>query len=540
MKSRSLRALGVGLLLCGYQALAWYAGWPGPRGIMQALDVEWSAGILSHDIEVSCARWMCGWIPGVLIGISLGLITGRIKAIRNLLEPSRLLLRALPFIGLVPVVTRLFGTSETGKRILIAWITCSVCWPMLDAASSSIPLPAIWRARTLGARPIDRARLVWGFCQSSVFSALRTSLSLGWILVALVEMVGVYERSAGRFWSEGLGFRLFRSQEEGQDSLLIGVLLVFALVGGIGEILLSVFWNAALSLSLRLRKRRILRVIDTLMKRSEKPKTEWNQPGNVRVEGLQTNYDGSPVFSGACFSVEPGETLAVLGKSGSGKTTLLRTIAGLCDDDLHMSGKVLIDGEPAKADQRIGIVFQDALVFPHMTVWENVLFGRRARLRPIHAYHLLVEFGIDQLATQVADTLSGGQRQRLALACALANAPQILLLDESFGALDAITRSQLQSQFVRDVRGKITCIFVTHDIAESIEVASKRVMVGIGAHARFIEVPRSRNLDQPGMTDQEELHLRKHLYQTLAELDSETSLSCHAPGGDATGPIFAA
>jgi ABC-type nitrate/sulfonate/bicarbonate transport system permease component len=384
MKTILLRTLGIALLVCGYEGLANYAGWPNPLGIFCALQTEWNAHVLPHDIEVSCARWMLGWVPGAAIGIAIGLVTGRVSAIRSLLEPARLLLRALPFIGLVPIVTRLYGTSEMGKRLLIWWIACSVCWPIVDSAARSVPANIMWRASTLGASRIDRGKLVWAHCEEAVYSALRTSLSLAWILVALVEMVGVYQRSAGTFWSEGLGYRLFRAQEEGQDGLLIGVLLVFAAIGGIAEILLRSVWRSSQNLSLYFRKRKATSIISALAQHRDKSARPWQKAGELEIRGLSAGYKGKEVFTGCSLDVSSGETLAVLGQSGAGKTTLLRAIAGLYGNDLQIKGSVLLDRLPVQLDQRIGIVFQEALVFSHMTVWENVLFGRKARMNPQH------------------------------------------------------------------------------------------------------------------------------------------------------------
>lgn len=99
------------------------------------------------------------------------MVTGRIAVIRHTLEPFRYLLRAIPFIGLVPVIIGLFGTSENGKTLLIDWVACSVCWPVVDSAAAAIPSTVVWRAQTLGASPWDRVRIVWMYCQQSTHAA---------------------------------------------------------------------------------------------------------------------------------------------------------------------------------------------------------------------------------------------------------------------------------------------------------------------------------------------------------------------------------
>ena len=507
--------VGLGVLLLGYYSLAHYAGWPGLIGVAHAVGKTWKEGLLPHDIEVSAARWMLGWIPGAVLGVGIGLVSGRIILARHTLEPFRLLLRALPFIGLVPVVIRLFGTSEEGKVLLIAWVACSVCWPIVDSASSAIPITVMWRAETLGAGPLDRFRIVWLYCRRSIYSALRTSLSLAWIVVATVEMAGVFQRSTGSFWSEGLGYRLFRAEEEGQDGLLIGALLLFALVGAIGEILHVGIWRGVLKISLKWRQRRGSKFIQSLSANNDEGNLAWQNAGELEIRELATQYDGRQVFSHCSFVVSAGETITVVGKSGCGKSTLLRAIANLAGHDLRITGKILINGSETGTDQSVGLVFQDALVIPLLTVWENVVFGRQARKKPENAYQLLAAFGLDGLVGRLAEKLSGGQRQRLALACALANYPEVLLLDEPFGALDAITRRQLQEQFAEHVRGLTSCVLVTHDIDEAVELSSGRVMVGIGSESELIAVPNPDFRGEDWKATAEYARLRQHLLHSL-------------------------
>jgi ABC-type nitrate/sulfonate/bicarbonate transport system ATPase subunit len=420
-------------------------------------------------------------------------------------------LRSLPFIALVPVSVRLFGTAETGKVLLICWATCSFCWPVVDSAARAIPQAVTGRALTLGALPMDRLRVVWLETRAGIFSALRASLALAWIVVATVEMAGVFQRSDGNFWSEGLGYRLFRAQEEGQDGLLLGMLLVFSLTGAGGELLLWTLWQNGLKLSLRWRIRRVLRDFPQIGPDHADRLVPVTSVGRLMVQDLQASYAGTQIFSGCSLDLQPGEILTVLGRSGAGKTTLLRCIAQLLGDDLQMSGTVLLDGRPARLDQRIGVVSQDALVFSSMLVWENLVFGRRARRQPAFAHDLLVRFGLGGLEDRVAGTLSGGQLQRLALASSLANGPELLLLDEPFGALDAVTRAQLRAHFRTIAANRLSCIFVTHDIDEAIEMTSSRIMIGIGGSAKVasFDPPELSNSDAAYVT------VRQRLFSAL-------------------------
>jgi sulfate transport system ATP-binding protein len=188
--------------------------------------------------------------------------------------------------------------------------------------------------------------------------------------------------------------------------------------------------------------------------------------------------------------VHSGELVALLGPSGSGKTTLLRMIAGLEQPD---QGEVQFDQQDAPTnvgERHVGFVFQHYALFRHMTVFENIAFGLRAKPRgerpperviaaSVHALLNLVQ--LDWLADRYPSQLSGGQRQRIALARALAIEPQVLLLDEPFGALDAKVRKELR-RWLRHLHEKIhvTSVFVTHDQEEALEVADRVVVMDKG------------------------------------------------------------
>jgi sulfate transport system ATP-binding protein len=191
--------------------------------------------------------------------------------------------------------------------------------------------------------------------------------------------------------------------------------------------------------------------------------------------------------------VPEGSLTALLGPSGSGKSTLLRIIAGLETAD---AGTVLLDGNDVTAarpqERGIGFVFQHYAAFQHMSVFENVAFGLRIRKRPrdevkARVEELLALVGLTQWSGQRPHQLSGGQRQRMALARALAVRPQVLLLDEPFGALDATVRSELRQWLRRlhDEQG-VTTVLVTHDQEEAMEVADR------------IAVMRSGQIEQVG------------------------------------------
>jgi len=207
----------------------------------------------------------------------------------------------------------------------------------------------------------------------------------------------------------------------------------------------------------------------------------------ISVEGANKSFGDFQALSDVSIEVPDGSLTALLGPSGSGKSTLLRAIAGLEDLD---SGQVTINGDDAtrKPPQQrgVGFVFQHYAAFKHMTVYDNVAFGLKIRKwkKPetsnrVHELLQLVQ--LDCLAGRFPSQLSGGQRQRMALARALAVEPQVLLLDEPFGALDAKVRKDLRTWLRRlHEEMHVTTIFVTHDQEEAMDVAGQLVVMNEG------------------------------------------------------------
>jgi sulfate transport system ATP-binding protein len=208
---------------------------------------------------------------------------------------------------------------------------------------------------------------------------------------------------------------------------------------------------------------------------------------SIRVVGVTKQFGAFRALDDVTLDVAQGSLTALLGPSGSGKTTLLRIIAGLEVADL---GRVLYDDDDvtrrSPRDRNVGFVFQHYALFRHMTVFENVAFGLRVR----KVAQAEVSRRVDELIGLVRLTgmerrypsqLSGGQRQRVALARALAIRPQVLLLDEPFGALDAKVRQELR-QWLRRLHDEIgmTSVFVTHDQEEAFEVADRVVVMNKG------------------------------------------------------------
>ncbi|HIE4214918.1 TPA: sulfate/thiosulfate ABC transporter ATP-binding protein CysA [Proteus mirabilis] len=212
---------------------------------------------------------------------------------------------------------------------------------------------------------------------------------------------------------------------------------------------------------------------------------------SIEINHVTKYFDRTEVLHDVNLTVNSGEMMALLGPSGSGKTTLLRIIAGL---EHQTEGKICFAGQDISRlharERKVGFVFQHYALFRHMTVFENIAFGLSVlprRERPNKAAidkkvtQLLEMIQLPHLAQRYPAQLSGGQKQRVALARALAVEPQILLLDEPFGALDAKVRTELRS-WLRELHSelKFTSVFVTHDQQEAMEVADRIVIMGNG------------------------------------------------------------
>jgi sulfate transport system ATP-binding protein len=222
----------------------------------------------------------------------------------------------------------------------------------------------------------------------------------------------------------------------------------------------------------------------------------------IEARSVSKRFGDFVALDEVSLEVESGSLTALLGPSGSGKSTLLRVIAGLEQPD---SGDVFISGREATAlspqKRGVGFVFQHYAPFKHMTVWENVAFGLRIRRRPKAEIKARVEQLLDLvqlggLGKRYPAQLSGGQRQRMALARALAPEPEVLLLDEPFGALDARVRAELR-EWLRRLHDEVhvTTVFVTHDQEEAMEVADRVALMNRG---RIEQVGPPRELyDEP-------------------------------------------
>jgi NitT/TauT family transport system ATP-binding protein len=273
----------------------------------------------------------------------------------------------------------------------------------------------------------------------------------------------------------------------------------------------------------------------------------------LRVAGLEKRYseEAPAAIAGVTFEVRQGELLVIVGPSGGGKTTLLRLLCGLTRPT---SGTVHLDGRLVSSPPReMAIVFQDysRSLFPWLNVTRNVLFPLRRERKPrseklAHVERTLGEVGLGGAGKKYPWQLSGGMQQRVAIARALVSRPEILLLDEPFASVDALTRAELQDLVLRlhrhEERG-VTVVHVTHDIDEAVYLAD-RVLVLSGTPGRIVasvDVPLPRPREQTETRSSPQfLALRNELHALIAGYRQPPAAASSSSDGTGRSPSTSA
>lgn len=235
----------------------------------------------------------------------------------------------------------------------------------------------------------------------------------------------------------------------------------------------------------------------------------------LSILDLTKAFGKQTVLNSLNLEVAPGEFIAIVGRSGCGKSTLLRLVSGL---DKPSSGGILLDGEPLrKLGDSIRVMFQDSRLLPWKSVIDNVGLGLHDDWQK-KALWALEKVGLKDRAKEWPSVLSGGQRQRVALARALVNQPRLLLLDEPLGALDALTRLEMQ-QLIDNLwleRG-FTAFLVTHDVEEAVTLADRIVVIEEGRIALDLHV----NLSRPRNRASEAfVHIREVVLEQVMNTES--------------------
>ncbi|MDQ0062676.1 ATP-binding cassette domain-containing protein [Paenibacillus harenae] len=234
---------------------------------------------------------------------------------------------------------------------------------------------------------------------------------------------------------------------------------------------------------------------------------------SIKLDGVSKRFGEKTVLNDLNLSIEPGKFIAIVGRSGCGKSTLLRLLAGL---DGISSGSLTRQDQPiAGINQDTRFMFQDARLLPWQTVLENVKIGLtvdKSAEAERKAYAALQLVGLADRAKEWPSVLSGGQRQRVALARALVGHPHLLLFDEPLGALDAVTRIDMQRLIERlwQTRG-FTAVLVTHDVSEAVALADRVILIDEGRAALDIPITLAR----PRVKDSGFAHFEKLILDRL-------------------------
>ncbi|WP_456277975.1 ATP-binding cassette domain-containing protein [Bacillus sp. AK128] len=217
----------------------------------------------------------------------------------------------------------------------------------------------------------------------------------------------------------------------------------------------------------------------------------------MKIKDLYKVYDGRSVLEGINLKVNHGEFIAIVGKSGCGKSTLLRLLAGLEKND---GGVIEVNGKPLSSlNKNARIMFQDGRLLPWKKVIDNIGIGLKGHWKD-GAIEALRNVGLEDRGNDWPRKLSGGQKQRVALARALVHQPELLLLDEPLGALDALTRIEMQDLIERIcIKKKLTSILVTHDVEEAVALADRVIVIEEGTISlnKPINLPRPRQRTHP-------------------------------------------
>ncbi len=245
----------------------------------------------------------------------------------------------------------------------------------------------------------------------------------------------------------------------------------------------------------------------------------------IRIENVVKEYQGengtTVALNGVNLDIMDNEFVCVVGPSGCGKSTLLNILAGLHE---ATSGTCYLDDEPIVGTSiKRGVVFQQYALFPWLTVLKNVMFGPQMKRMPKEECEAIARkyikmVGLEEFENSYPKELSGGMKQRVAIARAYANDPEVLLMDEPFGALDAQTRAQLQTELLKTWETeKKTCFFITHDVDEAVLLAQRVVIMSArpGRIKRIVDIDIPYPRDQATKNDPRFLELKAEIWDQV-------------------------
>ena len=465
--------LPVGIVLVWQ--LASSTGWlssrilPSPEGVVEAFWSLSASGELWQHLAISSWRAVIGFSIGGSIGLTLGLISGLSRWGERLLDTSVQMLRNVPHLALIPLVILWFGIDESAKIFLVALGTLFPIYINTWHGIRNIDRGLVEMARSYGLSGFALfTHVILPGALPSIMVGVRFALGLMWLTLIVAETISA---------NSGIGYLAMNAREFLQTDVVVVAIILYALLGKLADV--SAQWL-------------------------ERSWLRWN-PAYTAQEAKDLH-------------IPAGQFVAVVGRSGGGKSTLLRLLAGL---EAPNSGDILAGTTPlATIQDDTRMMFQDARLLPWKTVMDNVGLGLKGSWRE-DARQALAAVGLENRAGEWPAALSGGQKQRVALARALIHRPGLLLLDEPLGALDALTRIEMQDliETLWQTHG-FTVLLVTHDVSEAVAMADRVLLIEEGKIGLdlTVDIPRPRRVGSARLAELEAEVLDRVMKRGEAEI----------------------
>lgn len=464
---------------------------PSPADVLATAVEMTASGELAEHTFQSLFRVLTGFAASSALAFAAALFFYECPAAERTAHPVVESLRVVPPLSLVPLLILWLGIDEAPKyAIVILSSFFPVYLTTLDAfrqtAGSYLML-----AQSLGlSRRRTLAHIIIPGAAPRIATGLRLGFGYAWRALVGAELLAA---------SSGLGYLVEdASLLARSDAMVLGIIAIAAW----GVALDAVFTRILNSASARRRKKIVLH------ESASSTSFSGRRGAAVKVEDVHLSFGEKKPLAGVSFSIEKGRCAALLGRSGAGKTTMIRVVSGLAKPE---SGTVSFD----KTSPVVSIVFQQALLLPWKNVYENIeaaLLDLDPSERAERIREVLSLVGLSGEAASYPDELSGGMAQRVGMARALAVHPDVLLMDEPFGALDAITRRILQEETQKLLKKLgITVILITHDVREACMMADKAMVLKDGVVAFSLEIPlaRPRSSSDPALLEYEEALFRE-------------------------------